>query len=128
MQRHPAAVLLLLLLAASCSGASRAGTRIDRSSIELPEIREANYPDAFALVQALRPNWLITRGQGSITQREEIKVYLDGLLMGGVEYLKQISTQSISFIRWYDGLEATQRWGLDHGLGAIAVSTRRQGG
>jgi len=56
--------------------------------------------------------------------QESIKVYLDGSLMGGPEQLRQIQVRSISSIRFLDGLEATNRWGLDHGLGAIVVSTR----
>jgi hypothetical protein len=34
-------------------------------------------------------------------------------------------TRSIATIRWLDGLAASERWGLDHGAGAIVVSTRR---
>jgi hypothetical protein len=87
----------------------------------------AGYGDAFSVVQALRPRWLWTRGSTSINQEESVKVYLDGSLMGGPEYLRQIPVRSISSIRFMDGLEATNRWGLDHGLGAILVSTRREG-
>jgi hypothetical protein len=29
-------------------------------------------------------------------------------------------------MRYFDGLQASQRWGLDHGMGAIVVSTRRE--
>jgi hypothetical protein len=93
--------------------------------ITLDEMRTAGYQDVLTTVQSLRPNWLNSRGESSITQQESIKVYLDGSLLGGPEYLSQITTRSISTIRFLDGLEATQRWGLDHGLGAIVVSPRR---
>jgi hypothetical protein len=88
------------------------------------ELRASGYQDAFSAVQALRPQWLWTRGTTSINQAETVKVYLDGSLMGGVEQLRQIPVRSIASIRHLDGLEATNRWGLDHGLGAIMVSTR----
>jgi hypothetical protein len=54
-----------------------------------------------------------------------IKVYLDGTLLGGPDQLRQIMIRSITTIRWMDGLAASERWGLDHGAGAIVVSTRR---
>jgi hypothetical protein len=80
--------------------------------------------DAFTAVQTLRPHWLSNRGPSSFRQNVTVKVYLDGNLMGGPDYLRQISIHSISSIRHMDGLEATQRYGLDHGQGAILVVTR----
>jgi hypothetical protein len=56
-----------------------------------------------------------------------VKVYLDGSLMGGLDQLKAISVRSIASIRFLDGLEASNRWGLNHGMGAIVVSTRESG-
>jgi hypothetical protein len=76
-------------------------------------------------VQSLRPRWLRISSPTTLTGRETIKVYLDGSLLGGPEQLQQITTSSISSIRFLDANEATQRWGLDHGQGAIVVSTRR---
>jgi hypothetical protein len=46
--------------------------------------------------------------------------------MGGTDQLRQILVRSITTIRYMDALEATNRWGLDHGLGAILVSTRQE--
>lgn len=128
MQRYRVPILLLLFLAAACGSAARAGQgRVNRTVLATDEIRASHYTDAFSLVQALRPDWLSTRGQGSLTLREEVKVYLDGMKMGGPEYLKQITTESIAQLRYINGLDATQRWGLDHGNGVIEVSTRRGG-
>ncbi|MGH7463012.1 MAG: hypothetical protein ACREMA_18555 [Longimicrobiales bacterium] len=53
-------------------------------------------------------------------------VYIDDTRLGGVETLRSISTASISYIRYYDGVTATGRWGIDHGQGVIFVSTRPQ--
>lgn len=118
---------LILLVVAACGSRPPGTTSLpDRSYISPEEIASSGQTDAFGVVQLLRPQWLNTRGRGSITQQEGIKVYLDDSLMGGVEYLRQITARSIASIRYYDGLEATQRWGLDHGLGAIAVATRAE--
>lgn len=113
-------------IACSSGGTSTAATpRADRSLLTIEEIGRVGSQDAYTAVQALRPHWLTKRGTSSIRLTETIKVYLDGNLMGGPEYLRQITTNSISSIRHLDGLEATQRYGLDHGVGAILVFTRR---
>jgi hypothetical protein len=104
---------------------TRGGAVPDPKVLTADEMEASGYSDAFSVVQALRPQWLWTRGTSTINQTESVKVYLDGSLMGGPDYLRQIPVRSISSIRHLDGLEATNRWGLDHGLGAIVVSTRR---
>ncbi len=105
---------------------TRGGDGQDQTLLTAAEMEAAGYGDAFSVVQALRPRWLWTRGSTSINQPETVKVYLDGSLMGGPDYLRQIPVRSISSIRFLNGLEATARWGLDHGLGAILVSTRQE--
>jgi hypothetical protein len=123
--RGLAPALLLLLAACAVAPGQRRSRTVDHTLITAEEMQGAGYTDAFRVVQSLRPQWLRTRGATSFAQRETIKVYLDGSLLGGPEQLQQITTTSISSIRFLDAHEATQRWGLDHGQGAIVVSTRR---
>lgn len=124
---------VLLLVAASFLSACAAGSntggveRQDPNLLTTAEIEGAGYSDAYSVVEALRPRWLWRRGSTTINQQESVKVYLDGSLLGGPEYLRQIRVRSIASIRFMDGLEASNRWGLDHGLGAIIVSTRQEG-
>jgi hypothetical protein len=119
----------LCVLAASCGARSERGAaRWDRMVITEAEMDASSHADAFSLVQSLRPQWLRVRGTTSLAAPEVVRVYLDGSLLGGPEYLRQIPTHSISSLRYMDGLEATQRWGLDHGAGAIMVSTREPDG
>lgn len=115
-----------IALIAACS-ASQPGTtaRSDRSLLSIEEMAKSGAHDAFTAVSALRPHWLSTRGTASIRQPESVKVYLDGNLMGGPDQLRQIMVSSIGAIRHMDALEATQRYGLDHGSGAILLFTRR---
>ena len=118
-------ILPLLFLAACSARTGTRGNRDQRTALLAEEMQAAGYSDALTTVQSLRPNWLRKRGASSITTVETIKVYLDDSLLGGPETLQQITVRSIAAIRYFDGLEATQRWGLDHGQGAIVVSTRR---
>ncbi len=108
---------------AAGSGAGGGGGQ-DQKALTAEEMEASGYTDAFSVVQALRPLWLWTRGTSTINQQESVKVYMDGNLLGGPDQLRGIPIRSIASMRFLDGLEATNRWGLDHGLGAIVVSTR----
>jgi hypothetical protein len=126
MLRYPArtACVALLALSACASQPRSAGSSSSRTTLTSEEMQRAGYPDLFTTVQSLRPQWLQRRGQTSIRGRSDVKVYLDGSLLGGPETLRQISTRSISSIRYMNALEASERWGLDHDQGAIVISTR----
>ena len=118
------ALATTLLLAAAC-GPRSAAPRGDRNFISTEELRASTQPNLYTAVESLRPLWLRSRGPTSITQGQQtVRVYLDGTLMGGPEQLRQIPTQSVSSLRFVDGPQATQRWGLDHGMGAIVIATR----
>lgn len=120
--------VIVLLLSACASGSTTndkaATSRTDRNVLTLEELTRTGPQDVLTAVQGLRPHWLSKRGISTLNQQETIKVYLDGNLMGSPEYLRQITTHSIRSIRYLDGIEATQRYGLDHGQGAILVFTR----
>jgi hypothetical protein len=88
------------------------------------QLVEHNFNTAFDAVQALRSNWLRKRGEDSFRSPTQIWVYVDDVRMGGIESLRSIPRTGIEFIRYYDALTASARWGLDHGQGVIYVSTR----
>jgi hypothetical protein len=122
---RPRSTLLAALLVLVACGPRTSGPRGDRNFITTEELRASGRPDAYAAVETLRPLWLRTRGPTSITQgQQSVQVYLDGSLMGDLDQLRRIPSHSVSSMRFLDGPEATQRWGLNHGLGAIVVATR----
>ena len=129
MRRRNGWIVVLTLMCAVASGCgARSGAggtaRADPDVITTAEMDGSGHVDALSLVQSLRPMWLRVRGASSPAGRETVKVYLDGSLLGSAEALRQISTHSIGSLRFMDGLEATQRYGLDHGAGAIVVTTQ----
>ena len=99
-----------------------AGTRAN--VLTLDDIQKAHIPNVFDLVSTLRPRWLQTRGVDSFQRPSEIQVYLGSTRMqGGLNALRELSSLGITRIEWVDGITASSRWGLDHGAGAIVVST-----
>ena len=120
----PAALAAVMLSACASAPAHKAATN-SRTVILSEEIAKAGFIDAYSTVQSLRPQWLVARGTTSINSPETIKVYLDGSLLGTPETLRQIATNSIASIRYMDSMEASNRYGLDHGLGAILVYSKQ---
>jgi hypothetical protein len=88
------------------------------------QIQELRFATAYDAVRDLRGNWLSARGTESFRYATEVQVYVDDVHMGGVAMLQNIASPTIQYIRYFSGLEATARWGLDHGRGVIFVSTK----
>jgi hypothetical protein len=127
IRRSP--VLLLLLASLGACAAKKpppagAGFR-DRTVITAAQLDAVAYPSAYEAVQAIHGNWMRTRGVNSPTTPGMVWVLLNGVRLGGVETLRRISTQEITYIRFYDAASAGARWGRDMANGAIFVSTER---
>jgi hypothetical protein len=123
IHRIVAAFSLALAVTSCAAGSHRSGATTDRNLITSEMIQERHFSTAYEVVESLRANWLSSRGLDSFGAPTTVQVYLDITRMGGLDQLRSISTQNIVYIRYYDGIAATARWGLDHGGGAILVST-----
>ena len=122
----------LAVLSFSPVGCRRAVTtgdapRSDRNTITQAQWGEHRFSTAYDVVEALRANWLNTRGPDSFKNPSVVRVYLDNVSLGDKETLRTIAITTVVYIKYYDGLSATSRWGLDHGAGVIYVSTRAAG-
>lgn len=122
-------LVLSLLTTSGCSvtqrtagGPAAAAERPDPSLLEEETLRR--YSSAFEAVQTLRSQWLRVRSPGSFQGTGQVWVYRNGVRVGGVEELRRMSTTEIESIRYYDGRQASQRWGLGHENGVIFVTGR----
>ena len=112
------------LIVASCAGrGASTSPGVDRNLLVQDEFADRGFHTAYDVIESLRANWLSSRGPNSFTTPTAVQVYLDGVRMGGVETLRTIDVRPVTYIRYFDGIAATARWGLDHGAGAIYVST-----
>jgi hypothetical protein len=119
------AAIVVMVLGSACSHLqSESGAHTDRNTITKDQLTKNHYTTVYDAVEALRGNWLQTRGTDSFQSPSQVKVYLDNTMFGGVESMRSISTTTISFVRYFDGVSATARWGLDHGAGVIYISSR----
>lgn len=113
-----------LTLASACSRhRTDTGPRLDRNLLVPEQFGNRGYNTAYEVIEAMRSNWLAERGTDSFSSPAKVQVYFDGIRLGGVESLRTIDLRPVTYIRFFDGIAATARWGLDHGQGAIYVST-----
>jgi hypothetical protein len=112
-----------LLMASACTASAPAQPAGGRSDLISTGQIASKVGSVYDVVRTYHPNWLRIRGPDSLRRSGEIQVYFDGTRIGGIENLKGIAASGISYIRWYDGIEAAARWGLDHGNGVIWVSS-----
>jgi hypothetical protein len=124
MRKSLRPILSLLLVLGACASAGGGAARQGRSDLlSEDQLRGNSFSTVYDAILALRPNWLRTRGPDSFNQSSQIQVYVDNMRVGGIANLQQIPTVSAYYVQWYDALEASARWGLGHGAGAIYVST-----
>lgn len=123
MNTHLTAALALLVAAnAACVHSTHnPGVNKDRNLITSEELARSHFISAYEAVEALHYNWLLTHGNDSFRSPTKVWVYFETIRLGGVETLHDVSARSISYIRRYDGLEATARFGLGHGAGVIQL-------
>jgi hypothetical protein len=108
----------------------------DQSVLTRQQMDDGRFLNVFDAVQAVHANWMHVRGPTSFDgtkddrtglARDIVRVYLDNTFLGDTSKLHQISVNSVLWVRHFDGVTATARWGLDHGSGVIYVSTHDAG-
>lgn len=116
-------------LALSCSAGSQSDSSHPRtarnviSGEELAELSgQLSCEDA---VRRLRPTWLRTRGAASARGNLQIQIYVDNVRAGGPEFLQSRSLDGIAEIRYFNGTDATTRWGTGVVGGVIELITTR---
>jgi hypothetical protein len=117
--------------ASSSTGASAsqqssvpAKQRGSRDRITADELAGLDVQNALQAVQRLRPSFLQSRGGASSSMSQgpqDVVVYVDQTRMGGPNTLADIPISEVKEIQWLNGNDATQRFGTNHGSGAIIV-------
>jgi hypothetical protein len=116
-----AGVVAVFLLACAPPSTARPGR--EANVITKEEILDAHASNVYEAISRLRPNFLHYRGQTTIKGADTgyPRVYLDRTLMGDLSSLKSMPPSGIREIRYYNGPEASARFGLDNVSGAIEV-------
>ena len=123
-------VIAVAVLAVSCASsgtrtdATRQQTRRSRDVIVQAEIDSTSAADAYQVIQLLRPEWLRSRGAGSMGGAPQMPVaYVDGQRYGELQSLQSFRIGTFKELRYYSASEATNRWGTGHTGGVVFLTT-----
>lgn len=101
--------------------------RADRQLLTRDAILATQYTNMYDVILALRGNWLRTRAAETVQGRNStVQVYLDNQHLTGADELRSIAPTNIETVRYYDPIQASSRWGMDHGAGAIYILTAKR--
>ena len=109
----------------ACAPPSRMNSSRNAMVITREEIAASHMYNAYDVVSTLRPGFLHSHGPTTLTQGDTglPKVYLNHMLYGDIESLKTMEVSGIQEIHYYNGTEASNRFGLGNVAGAIEVIT-----
>lgn len=104
-----------------------------RMALNASEMARTGVNNAYEAVRLLRPEWLNERGTHIIGESasETIDVYLDDVRLGGIDTLRDVMSNVVHSMHFFDAGAATLRWGSGHSHGVILVVAeggRRTGG
>ena len=119
--------LAAAVLVSGCASRLKTGEVRDHGTLTKEQIAESHFTTAYDAVEAQRSNWLKARGTDIFQTPSEVLVFLDNTRLGGTDTLREIAANTIVYMRFYDGVTATGRWGIGHAAGVIYVSTHPSG-
>jgi hypothetical protein len=119
------ALLLVATLLTACSSATRQpGALRGRSpTLTQDELAATNSGNLYDAIAKLRPEWLTSRGPTSVTDPTPTAadVYMNGLALGNVEYLRGVRVLDVNAVRYWPAGEAAARFGMGHPRGVIEL-------
>jgi len=94
---------------------------LDPERLSQEDMLREHFTNVYDAVASLRSAWLNVRGTDSFTQPSQVWVYYDDTRLGGVDEMRSVLVNSVASVRHYNGVDATQRWGVGHNAGAIQI-------
>jgi len=119
------------VIGCASSGSSGGGSAPDsRNTLRYDEISQANVGgSAYDVISRLRPGFLVSRGQATISNGTAASsypnIYLDGVPYGDINTLRSIDGSHIGEVRLFQAWEAQTKFGVGNNGGVIAITTRR---
>jgi hypothetical protein len=109
---------------------ARSGTGPVRGGSNLiveAEITTSGASNALEVIQKVRPAMLRGRGGSQLSDgagTEQIQAYVDNIPVGSVTQLAAVGAMNVKEIRYINATDATTRFGTNHAMGAILVTTK----
>jgi hypothetical protein len=133
---NPLLLTLVGIALAGCASGGASSTdpdvsvrRADRNQLTEAELEQSGAQTLKQAIELLRPQWLQTRGPtnwGVAGQTgDQIVVYVENQRVGTIGELERIRVSETASVRFLSGIDATNRYGSGHTLGAIVIARRK---
>ena len=125
MRRFVLAAFALTSLATCARSSAPAGPSRSSDSVGAEEISSVPVSTAYEAIQTFRPQWLRRRGAVSFADPDAGYpiVIINNMQRGELDLLRNILAEVVTEIRYVNGRDATFRYGIGFGGGAIEVTT-----
>jgi len=119
-------LLPLVLSLMACATTGETGPRRSTSVLTADEIGEVAAFTAYEAVQLTRPQWLRPRSSPTMGNPRPLSpvIYLDGIRVRNIDELRRLRANVVERMEYLSPNDATNRFGTNHGGGAILVTTR----
>ena len=128
MRASAIGLLATCVFALGCAGATAARNPDSGASNTLSreQLQATNSEELHAAIAKLRPQWLSSRGPTSFTDPTPTSpsVFMNGSLLGGADYLRQMRVIEVTEVRYWDAGQASARFGMGHPRGVIEIIRR----
>ena len=120
--------IMVVPLTTTCAPRA-AGPRESRDLITAVQIARTQAQNAYEAIEQLQPQWLNSRGATSLTDTTptEASVFVDGLHVGGLEYLKTVNVIDVAELKYHAAGPASARFGMGHQRGVIEIIRKGTG-
>jgi hypothetical protein len=121
------ALLSACLLAGCASATTQSGSnRGGSTTLTRAQLATTNSDNLYDAINKLRPQWLTSRGPTSVTDAtpSTVDVYMDGSLLGKVDYLRDVPVLDVTEVRYWDAGQASVRFGMGHPHGVIELTRK----
>ena len=115
------------ITACASSGSSVGSGSGSPNSITRTQIEAVPGGSALTVIQQLRPRWLRSRSQGTLSSPGPLYavVFLDGRRWGPIDTLFQISSSEMEGMEYLNARDATTLYGTGYFGGIISITLRR---
>lgn len=121
-----AGALAVVALAAGCASGGSPSARGAADVLTAEEMEPWGAQDLLAVIQRLRPRWMMARKGVNFTERLPVAVVVDGLRQeGSVDGLRRYRAGDVAEARFLSARDATTLYGVGMMSGAIVVKLKR---
>ncbi|MDB4891056.1 MAG: hypothetical protein JWL61_2911 [Gemmatimonadetes bacterium] len=122
MTRRLFVAVTVAMLASACASGGTQATTSQRNVITSEELGRAGDVSVYDALLQIRPNFLRSRsGPSTATLPQPVQVYISGMLMPGIDHLKQVMVRGVKDVTFLEPQQAIARFGGNNTGGALVV-------